>query len=110
MYNLRYFRNAVSKSSQSRTIYYQISVKRALLSVKGSHKFETERQKQTLSTVNQAFCQLARGVRLPATFLTPRILVFVAGVSGASARFAEPVGWKRQGWCSVLGSLPDGDL
>lgn len=40
------------------------SVKRTLLSVKGSHKFETERQKQTPCTVNQAFCQLARGVRL----------------------------------------------
>lgn len=82
------------------------SVKRALLSVKGSHKFETERQKQTPRAVNQAFCQLARGVRLPATFLTLCILVFVTGVSWASARLAEPVGWKRQGWCSVLGSLP----
>lgn len=50
------------------------SVKRALLSVKGSHKSETVRQKQTPHAVNQAFCQLAQGTRLPATFLTPRTL------------------------------------
>lgn len=61
------------------------SVKRALLSVKGPHKSETVRQKQTPHAVNQAFCQLAQGARLPVTFLTPRIL-FVIGVSRTSAK------------------------
>lgn len=70
------------------------SVKRALLSVKGSHKSETVRQKQTPHAVNQAFCQLAQGARLPATFLTPRILVFVIGVSRTSAK---PTRYRRTG-------------
>lgn len=64
------------------------SVKRALLSVKGSHKFETERNSR-LGTVNQAFCQLAQGARLPATFLTPCILVFVIRGKGGE------LGWRK---------------
>lgn len=80
----RYFRRTVSERVSIARDLLSDPVKRALLSVKESHKSETERQKQTPRAVNQAFCHLVQGDRLPSTFVTLRILVFVTRVSWTS--------------------------
>lgn len=86
---LGYFRRTASERVSIASDLLSDPVKRALLSVKESHKSETERQKQTPCAVNQAFCHLAQGARLPSTFVTPRILVFVTRVSWRLVRTSE---------------------